>query len=77
MQAIRRAEDRRLAEAGTGGQLDMLLGGPASGTWKLHVYDTQDSGITGDSTLKSARLTRKRSGRAPELKPKAVPSASR
>jgi subtilisin-like proprotein convertase family protein len=43
--------------AGTGGQLGMLLGGPASGTWKLHVYDVQDSGNTGDSTLKSVRLT--------------------
>jgi subtilisin-like proprotein convertase family protein len=43
--------------AGTGGPLGMLLNGPASGTWKLHVYDVQDSGSTGDSTLKSAKLT--------------------
>jgi len=41
--------------AGTGGTLGSLLGGPASGTWKLHVYDVQNAG--GSSTLKSARLT--------------------
>ncbi|HEX8106650.1 MAG TPA: hypothetical protein VF516_02930 [Kofleriaceae bacterium] len=49
--------DQTSIAAGTGGPLGMLLGGPAGGTWKLHVYDTQDSGASGDSTLKSAKLT--------------------
>jgi subtilisin-like proprotein convertase family protein len=35
-----------------------LLGGPAAGMWKLHVYDIQNNpGPGNDSTLKSARLT--------------------
>jgi len=51
--------DQTSIQAGTGGPLGQLLGGPASGIWRLHAYDIQDSG-TGpgnDSTLKSVRLT--------------------
>lgn len=44
--------------AGTGGTQGQLLGGPASGTWKLHCYDVHDSGPGNvDGMLKSAKLT--------------------
>lgn len=50
--------DQASIAAGTGGQLGQLLGGPASGTWKLHVYDIQNNpGGGNDSTLESAKLT--------------------
>lgn len=44
--------------AGAVGPLAQLLGGPASGAWKLHCYDVRNSGPgNNDGTLKSARLT--------------------
>ena len=42
-----------------------LLGGPASGSWKLHVYDVVPGG--GASTLKSAKLTLHTRGGPDEL----------
>jgi len=42
-----------------------LLGGPASGSWKLHVYDAAPGG--GASTLKSAKLTLHTRGGPDEL----------
>jgi hypothetical protein len=40
---------------GSAGALGTLLGGAATGLWKLDVYDTVASG--GPSTLESAKLT--------------------
>lgn len=44
-------------------QLRQLLGGPASGMWKLHVFDIQNNtGGGNDSMLRSAKLTLHTSG---------------
>src|SRR5678816_94803 len=46
--------DQTTIPAGSGGPLGQLLGGPASGMWRLHVYDVQDNGPgNNDSMLKS------------------------